>query len=317
LTEGTEICSIYPATLPGTSKKFWLVDTPGFDDSRKTDYEILRELSSWMAKSYQEKIRLKGIVYLHRILDVKLGGTGMRNLRMFKKLVGEDNLGSIVLATTFWEQTDPAVGEKREHQLKVTEEFWGKMVANGSRVFRHDKKITSGTQILQYLLDLSGKATYDIQVDMVDNKKALDETAAGAEVQTQVDKLRKEYEKKLEDYKKEMQQAIKEQDIASQNEIRELRKAHEDWLLKQEEERDKAQAKADELWRQREAEREVARDQHHEQLVELTRLYTQTMEQAAVNQANRQHELEVEIIQQRMAILHLKQEAEDRTCVVM
>ena len=270
-----------------------------------------------MAKSYKEKIRLKGIVYLHRILDVKLGGTGMRNLRMFKKLVGENNLGSIVLATTFWEQTDPVVGERREHQLTVTEEFWGKMVTSGSRVFRHDKKIFSGTVILKYLLDLSGKAAYDIQVDMVDNKKALDETAAGAEVQSQVDKLRKEYEKKLDDYKKEMEQAIKDQDVASQKEIAELRKSHEDWLAKQEEERDKAQAKADELWRQREAERESARTQHHEQLVELTRLYTQTMEQTAYNQASRQQEMEMEIMQQRMMILHLKEEAESRSCIVM
>lgn len=293
------------------------MDTPGFDDSRKTDYEILRELSSWMVKSYKEQIRLKGIVYLHRILDVKLGGTGMRNLRMFKKLVGEENLGSIVLATTFWEQTDPSVGEKREHQLRVTEEFWGKMVANGSRVFRHDQGVSSGTEILKYLLGRSGKAAYDIQIDMVDKKMALDETAAGAEVQTQVDKLRKEYEKKLEDYRKEMEQAIKDQDLASQKEILELKKTHEDWLKKQEEENDKAKAKADELWRQRETEREEARKQHHEQLVELTKLYTQTMENAARSQADRQHELEYEILQQRIEILKLKEDAENRICIVM
>ncbi|KAK5449866.1 hypothetical protein LTS15_008439 [Exophiala xenobiotica] len=303
----TEICSIYPATIPGTSKRFWLVDTPGFDDSRKSDYEILRELSSWLVKSYKEHIRLKGIVYLHRILGVRLGGTGMRNLRMFKKLVGEENLSSIVHATTFWEQTDPNGGGKREHQLRVHEEFWGKMVASGSRMFRHDKGVFSGTQIWNYLLGLEGKPKYDIQVDMVDKKKALDETAAGAEVQSQVGKLRQEYEKRLNDYKKEMEEAIKDQDIASQNEIRELRNVYEDWLANQEDERNKTQAKADELWRQRETEREIARDQHHEQLVELTKLYTQAVERAAANQANRQFELEVEIMKQRMEILRLKE----------
>ncbi|KAK5227653.1 hypothetical protein LTR47_008696 [Exophiala xenobiotica] len=313
----TEICSIYPATIPGTSKKFWLVDTPGFDDSRKTDYEILRELSSWLVKSYQEHIRLKGIVYLHRILDVRLGGTSMRNLRMFKKLVGEENLSSIVLATTFWEQTDPNAGERRENQLRVNEEFWGKMVASGSRMFRHNQGVYSGTQILNYLLGLEGKPKYDIQVDMVDKKKGLDQTAAGAEVQSQVDKLRQEYEKRLDDYKKEMEQAIKDQDIASQNEILELRKAHEDWLANQEDERKKAQAKADELWRQRETEREIARDQYHEQLLELTRLYTQTVQQATANQANRQLELELEIMEQRMEILRLKEKADRKKCVVM
>ncbi|KAK5200138.1 hypothetical protein LTR99_004936 [Exophiala xenobiotica] len=310
----TEICSIYPATIPGTSEKFWLVDTPGFDDSRKTDYEILRELSSWLVKSYQEHIRLKGIVYLHRILDVRLGGTGMRNLRMFKKLVGEENLSSIVLATTFWEHTDPNVGEKRENQLRVNEEFWGKMVARGSRMFRHDKDVVSGTEILNYLFGLEGKPKYDIQVDMVDKKKALDETAAGAEVQSQVDKLRQEYEKRLDDYKKEMEQAIKDQDIASQNEIRELRKEHEDWLARLEDEKNKAHAKADELWRQRETERELAMDRRHEQFVGLTNSYVQNMQQAAANAANRQNAV---IRQQGMEISRLKEQAESKKCVVM
>jgi hypothetical protein len=143
---------------------------------------------------------------------------------MFKKLVGEENLSSIVLATTFWEQTDPNAGERRENQLRVNEEFWGKMVASGSRMFRHNQGVYSGTQILNYLLGLEGKPKYDTQVDMVDKKKGLDQTAAGAEVQSQVDKLRQEYEKRLDDYKKEMEQAIKDQDIASQNEIRELKK---------------------------------------------------------------------------------------------
>jgi hypothetical protein len=88
-------------------------------------------------------------------------------------------------------------------------------------------------------------------------------------------------------------------------------------LANQEDERKKAQAKADELWRQRETEREIARDQHHEQLLELTRLYTQTVQQATANQANRQLELEVEIMEQRMEILRLKEKADRKKCVVM
>jgi hypothetical protein len=314
---GTEICSLYPASIPGSQQKIWLVDTPGFDDSRKSDYEILRELSSWLVKSYSENIKLKGIVYLHRILDVRLGGTAMRNLRMFKKLVGEENLASIVLATTFWEQTDPLVGEKREQQLRDTPEFWGNMVARGSRMFRHDRGTSSGADILNYLLQLAGKSTYAIQVDMVDNKKTLDQTAAGAEVQDQVDKLRKEYEKKLEDLRTDMEQARRDQDVAYQNEINEMRKSHEDWLLKQDEEREKAQAKSEELWRQREAEREIIRDQHHEQLAGLTTMYTQLVARSAAEQATRQQELEMELVAQRMEILRLKQEAENRSCVVM
>jgi len=33
--------------------------------------------------------------------DVRIGGTGVKNIRMFKKLCGDDRLGSVVLATKF------------------------------------------------------------------------------------------------------------------------------------------------------------------------------------------------------------------------
>jgi hypothetical protein len=97
----TERLTVYPASLPGSQRKFWLVDTPGFDDSRTSDSEILRALAAWLTETYSANIRLTGILYLHRILDIRLGGSAMRNLRMFRKLVGEQNLASVVLATTF------------------------------------------------------------------------------------------------------------------------------------------------------------------------------------------------------------------------
>ena len=77
---------VHPCSLPG-GRKFFLVDTPGYDDTYKSDTDILREIADWLGQVYQNRIKLTGIVYLHRISDVRIGGSGMKNLRMFRKLV--------------------------------------------------------------------------------------------------------------------------------------------------------------------------------------------------------------------------------------
>jgi hypothetical protein len=289
------------------------VDTPGYDDSNTPDSEILRELSTFLTETYSANVKLSGIIYLHRILDVRLGGHAMRNLRMFKKLVGQDNLASVVLATTFWGHEDREVAEGRERQLRDSDQFWGSMISRGSSMFRHDRDTSSGTDILNYLLNLAKRPTYAIQTEMVDKRLALDETAAGREVQSEVDKVRKEYEKKLEALREEREQALRARDEAFLKEMQEMRQMFENWLLKQEEERRKTQAQIDELWRQREAERDVARDQHQAQLIEMTKVYTQLFEKTSAEQASKQQKLEVEITQQKIQILEWKKKAETLT----
>lgn len=53
---------------------FFLVDTPGFDDSTETDTQILMEVTDWLNRAYLADILLSGIFYLHRIIDIKMGG---------------------------------------------------------------------------------------------------------------------------------------------------------------------------------------------------------------------------------------------------
>src|SRR5258707_1287108 len=84
-SKGTSIVQIVPCHLSDGTKLF-LVDTPGFDDTYRSDTEVLRELADWLSQAYEHQIPLTGIVYMHRINDVRVGGAGMKNLRMFRKL---------------------------------------------------------------------------------------------------------------------------------------------------------------------------------------------------------------------------------------
>lgn len=101
----------------------YLIDTPGFDDTNRTDAAVLRALADWLTHSFIKAIKLNGVIY--RITDLRMLGAAKRYLYMFRKLCGEDALTNVVLATTMWELIDPVVGAKREKELINGPDLWG------------------------------------------------------------------------------------------------------------------------------------------------------------------------------------------------
>jgi len=153
-----------------------------------------------------------------------MAGSAMKNLRMFKKLCGEDGLPSVVLATTFWGNVSLQEGQQREHQLKTRDDFWNVMIRKGSRVFRQDKGANSAFNIIQYLVKKGRKTPLDIQKQMVDEKMSLDQTAAGREVQAELVAQRKEYEERLQALYKDMAEALAKKDQDHQEELKKYKK---------------------------------------------------------------------------------------------
>ncbi|KAK0743048.1 P-loop containing nucleoside triphosphate hydrolase protein [Schizothecium vesticola] len=165
----------------------YLVDTPGFDDTNKSDVDVLQELASWLKESYTEDIKLDGIIYLHRITDVRMQGSARKNIRMFRSLCGENYQKKVILATTMWENVGAEVGEQRERELLETEEFWGSMVKRGSRIERHKNKERSAKRLIDYYISGKDEATtLEIQTEMVAEKKELPETAAGKSLEDEI-----------------------------------------------------------------------------------------------------------------------------------
>jgi chromosome segregation ATPase len=227
-----------------------LIDTPGFDDTYKSDTDILREVANWLREAYENKIELTGIIYLHRILDVRLGGSAMKNLRMFKKLCGDEGLASVVLATTMWNNVEEPTALQREHQLMTKPAFWAGMIAKGSRVFRQDQEAESAMEIVNYLIARKRPVILDIQRQMVEENMTLDQTGAGAEVQAEIARQKAIYEKKLDEIKEEMRDAMKAKDKEAQEELAALREEIQEKIRKDEEDKIKLQADKDELRRQ-------------------------------------------------------------------
>ncbi|KAF2624831.1 hypothetical protein BU25DRAFT_373726 [Macroventuria anomochaeta] len=201
----TQVVDVVPCNL-GQGETIYLADTPGFDDMYRTDTDILWEISDWLSKAHESGLKLAGIIYLHRIPDIRVGGSGLRNLKMFRRLCGKENLANVVLATNMWDQVDPETGNKREAALKDDPVLWKEMIDHGSQVFRQDNGRTSGLGILTYLIRQRSPMVLDIQRELVDQKMQLKDTRAGKELLTEVEQEQQECLEKVRDLEARMQQ---------------------------------------------------------------------------------------------------------------
>lgn len=304
----TSKVAILPATLSDGTKLF-LADTPGFDDTYKSDTDILREVASWLAEAYKNKIKLAGIIYLHRILDVRLGGSAMKNLRMFKALCGDDGLGSVVLATTRWSSVSVEEGTTREQQLCDNPKMWKVMIDKGSKVFRveQDQEEASGEKIIQYLINRRRPVTLAIQKDLVDNGMTLDRTAAGQEVTAEIEKQRAEYERRINELRKEMKEAMETRDRERQEEIKEFKAELELKMKEARENERKLQADKEELRRQMEDEARKQREQLLERLKHQEKMAAR--EEARLELMKEQHKTEQELLRTQFMLQTQKDEA--------
>jgi hypothetical protein len=203
----------------------FLIDTPGFDDTNRSDTEVLREIASWLAESYKNRVLLHGIIYLHRITDPRMQGSAKKNLLMFKKLCGVDALRKVILATTMWDKAEvtAGLGSKREKELIDTPEFWGYMVSKGSRIHRHDNTANSARKIIEELARGSLRVTLDLQDQMVNERRELIETGAGKEIEAELIKEREKWARELKDVRDQMAEAIQLKDMEAEQALEEVK----------------------------------------------------------------------------------------------
>ncbi|RPB03413.1 hypothetical protein L873DRAFT_1591928, partial [Choiromyces venosus 120613-1] len=189
-----------------------LVDTPGFNDTTRSDTEVLTEICDWTSKTFKEERLLSGIIYLHRITDVRMDGSAVKNLRMFQKLCGRGALMNVFLTTTQWSRvTDLADGESREKGLCQDRNFWGILLEKGATLQRFQGTRESGLKLIADLMSNQPEAL-DIQNQIVTQNRTIVETDAGQCINEELIEQEKKYKRELEALERERQEAIAEKD---------------------------------------------------------------------------------------------------------
>lgn len=227
----------------------------------------MRTILSWLEKSYQEGTKLNGLIYLHRIIDPRMPGSAMSNLRMFRSLCGASNFKNVVLATSFWGQVGIAEGETRENELRTNSNYWGEMIAKGAKMMRMEENRTSNLDILMHIARNNGKILVEAQREMIAGKSIL-ETTTALLVNEDVERWKREKEAELEEEKKRLRQEMerkarrqreqlqREQARAQQQleEAKKMKEAERQRLLKEREERAEQEWEAERKRRQEELE---------------------------------------------------------------
>ncbi|KAK0507983.1 hypothetical protein JMJ35_009872 [Cladonia borealis] len=241
-----------------------LVDTPGFDDTNRTDTDVLKDLAYWLGLAYdKKKIRLGGLIYLHPITHVRQE-------------------------------------EDRYRRLRDTPEYWGDMIKERAHAHRHSGDRASAIKIRTPLMDNERKVP-NLQKELVDEKKDLNRTEAGQEVNAEMNKQREALERRIDQTKEEMTKALALKDqkwveeLASdqekyQRQINETKSAQEEMKLnmakifaEKEEQYKKSIKEMDDKLQDLEEKRQ-AREKKYEEERETARLEKQQSDQKAAKQ---------------------------------
>ena len=199
-------------TMEYHGQRIHLIDTPGFDDTNLKDAEILERIALYLTGTPERRVRLSGIIYLHRITDPRVGGTALKNIRMFRGLVGNRSMKNVTLVTTMWGLVNRQDGEMRMQQLMETDDFWGEMVKSGATCDKYNNTRHDGRRILKALLP-KPPCTLQIQSEM-ERGVQLKDTTAGREVTEQLEKLKAQHKIEMAKMRREMEQAQRERDDA-------------------------------------------------------------------------------------------------------
>lgn len=210
---GTVESTTYPLKYKN-GYNLYLTDTPGFDDTTRSDSIVLKEIAATLGSLHRYGIRLLGIIYFSRITDVRMSGLAIRSLRLFEKLCGEECFRIVVLASTMWDQIDTDTGKAKEKELVENDDFWGKLERGGAQLRRLNGDANSARKVLLDIVENDQSAVMNIQREIIDEGLDLDQTEAGDFILNTFLKKRSQYRKELSEVERSVEEAHQTSDSA-------------------------------------------------------------------------------------------------------
>ncbi|KAJ3509700.1 hypothetical protein NMY22_g16206 [Coprinellus aureogranulatus] len=255
-------------------RKVVLVDTPGFDDTTKTDSEILKLIADFLATSYQNGTKLMGLLFIHRISDFRMGGISLKNFKTFRKLCGESTLRNVIIVTNMWGEVTPQLGAQREHELSSSEDFFKPALDKGAKMLRHHNTLESGHEIVRHILRNNPMAL-QIQKEIVEEKKDVSQTAAADEIERELRAEKERQRIEAERVKRELEEATRKRE-------EELRKQREEDARRRQAELDRIAAEQRRVQEQMERERREMerrmREEEENRRREMERIHRENQE---------------------------------------
>jgi len=201
-----------------------VVDTPGFDDTYRSDVEVLEEITEFLAAQYLLKIPLKGIIYLHQIHENRMKGSARQYLEIFRSLCGDHALGNVMLVTTRWDRIEPnELGDALRREQELIDKWWGPMQKMGSHVTQFRGSRGEAEAMILELVRDRPSVVLDIQRELVDGNKEIGETKAGQQLGAQMKTRIADHQQHLARLDAEIDAAQQEANAAASARLQERR----------------------------------------------------------------------------------------------
>ncbi|RSL91091.1 hypothetical protein CDV31_015543 [Fusarium ambrosium] len=168
-----------------------VVDTPGFDDTYRSQGEILAEISEFLA--------------------AQMTGSSMTSLRLLRSLVGDEALGNVIFVTNMWNKLrDEDRGEALRREQELIDEFWSPMIEKGSYVAQFDGTTESAFSLVYHL---AGKESVvlNVQKQIMDQDKSVLGTSAGEDLAYKLEQDIKQYRVQVEDLEAQLRDELRAQ----------------------------------------------------------------------------------------------------------
>ncbi|KAF5664603.1 P-loop containing protein [Fusarium circinatum] len=160
-----------------------LIDTPGFDDTFKSDGDILQLVANYLSATYENGTLLNGLILLQPIHGTRLQGNEMKRTRLFKRILGEDAYNRVIIATTMWGMLrDDTHGNQQTQERKERNDVWGDMEALGAQIIRHDDNQNSALNIIRKVFDFPNPEPLQIQTELAHTNGRVALTSAGRQL---------------------------------------------------------------------------------------------------------------------------------------
>ena len=156
-----------------------LIDTPGFNDTLRSDGETLQELAYWLIAASEHGFRLSGIVYLHCIANPRFHGSSQQSLDLLKAICGADAFCGVVIATTMWDLMTCDISRANRRQSQLKEKIQEDMLPCGAKLWALSAAEVDAQKVIRHIVRKDIRLTLALQTELVDRGYPLQETQAG------------------------------------------------------------------------------------------------------------------------------------------
>ncbi|KZM21030.1 uncharacterized protein EKO05_0011163 [Ascochyta rabiei] len=201
----------YAATV-GASSVF-LLDTPGFDDTDRSDLDVVSEIVTGLHILSRSGVSLVGVIYIQRITDTRMSGSSRKSLEILKAICGVPASVNITFVTTMWDKLGPnsdTVGEERTEEMKRL--FLAEFIEKGAQVQRHSGTVASARGIVDRILSNNKTVTLEIEHEMIEEGRLLEQTQVGRILQRDLKEQQKEFDVELKEIEQQLLEAQQSND---------------------------------------------------------------------------------------------------------